>query len=82
MSVCTSAVQNSCSRTTHSAPHSNVNSPISAAIARGANYLISKRTDIYPEVDRNQVTGAYPLPAFMAARGSQTGVSLGLRQRF
>jgi predicted porin len=48
----------------------------------GASYYFSKRTDVYFEVDRNQVTGAYPTQAFMATRGSQTGLSLGLRQRF
>jgi predicted porin len=48
----------------------------------GASYYFSKRTDVYFEVDRNQVSGAYPTQAFMATRGSQTGVSLGLRQRF
>jgi predicted porin len=48
----------------------------------GANYYLSKRTDVYTEVDRNQVTGAYPVQSFMATRGSQTGLSFGLRHRF
>ncbi len=48
----------------------------------GANYLLSKRTDVYAEVDQNQLTGTYATPAFMATRGSQTGVSFGLRHRF
>lgn len=46
------------------------------------NYLFSKRTDAYVEVDNNKLTGAYPLPAFMTKRDSQEGVSVGLRHRF
>jgi predicted porin len=48
----------------------------------GVNYFLSKRTDVYTEVDQNKVTGAYPTQSFMATRGSQTGVSFGVRHRF
>jgi predicted porin len=48
----------------------------------GLDYLLSKRTDLYAEVDNNRVSGAYPLPTFMGTRGSTTGVTLGLRHRF
>jgi predicted porin len=48
----------------------------------GVDYLLSKRTDIYAEVDNNKLTGAYPLPAFMGTRASATGGSVGLRHRF
>jgi predicted porin len=48
----------------------------------GADYLLSKRTDLYVEVDNNKLTGSYPLPGFMSTRDSQTGVSAGLRHRF
>lgn len=47
-----------------------------------ADYYLSKRTDIYVEVDRNRIDGGYVLPAFMGTRGSQTGVTVGLRHRF
>lgn len=48
----------------------------------GLNYFLSKRTDVYTEVDQNRVTGTYPTQSFMAARGSQTGISAGVRHRF
>lgn len=46
------------------------------------DHLLSKRTDVYAVVDANRITGAYPLPAFMARRGLQRGAELGLRHRF
>jgi predicted porin len=48
----------------------------------GADYLLSKRTDLYVEIDNNKVSGAFPLPSFMGTRGSATGMSAGLRHRF
>ena len=48
----------------------------------GLNYFLSKRTDVYTAVDRNEITGTYAVPTFMASRGSQTGLSFGLRHRF
>lgn len=42
-------------------------------------------TDVYAIVgnmDNNQVDGLYPLPSFMAARGTRVGFSAGLRHRF
>ncbi|MES2186297.1 MAG: porin [Pseudomonadota bacterium] len=45
-------------------------------------YRFSKRTSVYVEVDRNNVTGGYALPAFMIAKGQQTGISLGIQHRF
>lgn len=48
----------------------------------GADYLLSKRTDVYAEVDRTRLSGLFPLPSFMATRDSQTGLSVGLRHRF
>jgi predicted porin len=48
----------------------------------GLDYLFSKRTDLYAEVDNNRLSGAYPLPAFMGARDSVTSFSVGLRHRF
>lgn len=48
----------------------------------GVNYFLSKRTDVYTEVDQNKITGAYPAQGFMATRGNQTGVAFGLRHRF
>ncbi|KUZ70375.1 porin [Burkholderia ubonensis] len=54
-----------------------------------AEYFLSKRTEIYAEVDRNGVTGAYMRdPATLAAlslrpgASATTGVSLGLMTRF
>lgn len=47
-----------------------------------ADYFLSKRTDLYAEVDHNKLSGGYVLPAFMGSRGSQTGVTVGLRHRF
>jgi predicted porin len=48
----------------------------------GLDYLFSKRTDVYAEVDNNRLSGAYPLPAFMGTRASATSFSVGLRHRF
>jgi len=48
----------------------------------GADYLFSKRTDVYAVIDNNKLSGAYPLPGFMGTRDSATGVSVGLRHRF
>jgi predicted porin len=48
----------------------------------GLDYLFSKRTDLYAEVDNNRLSGAYPLPAFMGTRASATSFSVGLRHRF
>ncbi|MDZ5456169.1 porin [Azohydromonas lata] len=48
----------------------------------GLDYLFSKRTDLYAEVDNNRLSGAYPLPRFMGTRDSATSVSVGLRHRF
>jgi predicted porin len=48
----------------------------------GLDYLLSKRTDVYAEVDNNRLSGAYPLPAFMGTRASATSFSVGLRHRF
>lgn len=48
----------------------------------GADYQFSKRTDVYVEVDRNSVSGSYPLPSFMGTRDDQTGTSVGVRHRF
>lgn len=47
-----------------------------------ANYRFSRRTDVYVAVDHNKVEGGYTRPAFMAALGSQTAFSMGLRTRF
>ncbi|UEP25812.1 porin [Burkholderia ambifaria] len=54
-----------------------------------AEYFLSKRTELYVEVDRNGVTGAYMRdPATLAALGlrrgasATTGVSVGLMTRF
>lgn len=47
-----------------------------------ADYYLSKRTDLYAAVDHNKVDGGYVLPAFMGARGSQTGLTFGMRHRF
>jgi predicted porin len=47
-----------------------------------ANYLFSRRTDVYAVLDRNKVRGGYALPAFMGAKGSQDGFAVGLRHRF
>ncbi|MFT3956036.1 MAG: porin [Piscinibacter sp.] len=48
----------------------------------GVDYLLSKRTDVYAEVDNNKLSGAFPLPGFMGTRDSATGVSVGVRHRF
>lgn len=47
-----------------------------------ADYLLSKRTDIYAVLENNHVDGAYTLPSFMGKRGTTTGATLGLRHRF
>ncbi|KAF1050277.1 porin [Xylophilus sp.] len=47
-----------------------------------ADYYLSKRTDLYAAVDHNKIGGGYVLPSFMATRGSQTGVTAGVRHRF
>jgi predicted porin len=47
----------------------------------GLDYLFSKRTDLYAEVDNNRLSGAYPQPGFMGTRNA-TGVTVGLRHRF
>lgn len=51
------------------------------------DYLLSKRTDIYAEVDRNWLSGASVTdpnnpPLTFAGRSTRTGVGLGLRTRF
>jgi predicted porin len=48
----------------------------------GLDYLLSRRTDVYAEVENNRVSGACPLPSFMGKRSSTTGLTLGLRHRF
>ena len=48
----------------------------------GADYLFSKRMDVYVVINNNKLSGAYPLPGFMGTRDSATGVSVGLRHRF
>lgn len=47
-----------------------------------ANYRFSRRTDVYAEIDHNEVEGGYAKPAFMGTLGSQTALGLGLRHRF
>lgn len=47
-----------------------------------ASYRFSRRTDVYATVDHNEVSGGYTRPAFMAALGTQTVFSVGLRTRF
>ncbi|WP_029049375.1 porin [Cupriavidus sp. amp6] len=47
-----------------------------------ADYNLSKRTDVYAEVDFNRISGAYALPAFMGVKGSKVGGGIGLRHRF
>jgi predicted porin len=47
-----------------------------------ADYLFTKRTDLYAVLNANRVTGAYPLSGFMRARGTPWGAELGLRHRF
>jgi predicted porin len=47
-----------------------------------ANYSMSKRTELYAGVDHNKFTGGYILPTFIATRGSQTGMAVGMRHRF
>lgn len=48
----------------------------------GADYLLSKRTNVYLVVDNNRLSGDYPLPSFLATRDDASGVSAGLRHRF
>ncbi len=47
-----------------------------------ADYYLSKRTDVYAEIDQNTLNSTFPLPAFMATRDKQRGVDLGLRHQF
>lgn len=47
-----------------------------------ADYGLSKRTDVYAEVDFNRITGDYALPSFMGVKGSKVGAGIGLRHRF
>jgi predicted porin len=51
------------------------------------DYLLSKRTDVYAEVDRNWLSGASVTdpnnpPLTFAGRSTRTGLGLGLRTRF
>lgn len=46
------------------------------------NYRFSKRTDVYLNLDRNDVEDGYAKPAFMGVKGSQNGTAVGLRHRF
>jgi predicted porin len=48
----------------------------------GADYILSKRTDVYFVLDNNKLSGAFPLPTFMGTRNSASGVTVGLRHRF
>jgi predicted porin len=52
-----------------------------------ADYALSKRTDIYAEVDRNWLSGASVTdpnnpPLTFAGKSTRTGIGLGLRTRF
>ena len=47
-----------------------------------ASYLLSKRTDIYAELDHNRLSGKYPQPSFMTTRSATVGTTIGLRHRF
>ena len=47
-----------------------------------ADYNLSKRTDVYAEVDFNRINGGYALPTFMGVKGSKVGGGIGLRHRF
>jgi len=47
-----------------------------------ASYLLSRRTDLYAELDHNRLSGKYPLPSFMTTRSATTGTTVGLRHRF
>lgn len=47
-----------------------------------ASVRFSRRSDVYAVVDTNVVEGGYAKPAFMATKGSQTGLVVGLRHRF
>uniref|UniRef100_UPI003F49A1D4 porin n=1 Tax=Cupriavidus yeoncheonensis TaxID=1462994 RepID=UPI003F49A1D4 len=47
-----------------------------------ADYNLSKRTDVYAEVDFNRINGGYALPSFMGVKGSKVGGGIGLRHRF
>lgn len=46
------------------------------------NYRFSKRTDVYANLDRNEVEGGYAKPAFMGVKGTQNGTAVGVRHRF
>jgi predicted porin len=47
-----------------------------------ADYFLSKRTDVYVELDQNRLNGSFPLPAFMATRANQKGIDFGVRHWF
>ncbi|WP_247360125.1 porin [Ralstonia pseudosolanacearum] len=47
-----------------------------------ADYTLSKRTDVYAEVDFNRISGGYTVPAFMGVTGSKVGAGIGLRHKF
>jgi predicted porin len=53
-----------------------------SAVYGVADYQLSKRTDVYLEVDRNYISGRYTLIASQGTYGSKVGVSLGLRHLF
>jgi predicted porin len=47
-----------------------------------ANYMFSKRSDVYVVLDQNTVSGNYSKPAFMGKLGRQNGMVFGMRHRF
>jgi predicted porin len=47
-----------------------------------AAYRFSRRTDVYALLDHNVVSGGYAKPAFMGVKGTQNGLTVGLRHRF
>lgn len=47
-----------------------------------ADYNLSKRTDVYAEIDFNRITGGYTVPTFMGVKGNKLGGSVGFRHRF
>jgi predicted porin len=69
---------------------SGVNGPAGGKIRQAylmADYVLSKRTDVYAEIDRNLLSGASvtdpnsPVSTF-AGRSGRTGAAVGLRTRF
>lgn len=46
------------------------------------DYALSKRTDVYAEVDFNRINGSYTVPSFMGVAGSKIGGGIGLRHKF